>query len=403
VKRVRLGVLLAAFSALCAGILLSLGPEVGREAQAIPLIEHPQFNWNTIFSKAAGGNIAPCRALADPYPAYNSVALDPEHHIAALSDNNLKSVILYDLAAGSKEGTDITPYLNLIKGPDTHISGASGVAVDPLHKRVYFVDTDIGEAVSSWPYGVSGNAHGHVLAIPVTAYGIGLSVGQNKEAITMEDTNAIMVFQLDATGVTPPLYQIRGLKTRLEDPHGLYWDNKNHEIVVDNHGDWNRGYWDIDYNGGGHYSPPSIEVFSDSAQGNAAPVRVIQGSNTELNWPYQISVDTVHDEIGVANYMGHSILIFKRTAEGNAAPIRVIKGPHTGLTGPMGVAFDEVNGEIWVTNFGHTALVFDRMASGDAEPKRIVRSAPPGVEAAGFSNPYALTYDTKRNQLLVRN
>ena len=117
-----------------------------------------------------------------------------------------------------------------------------------------------------------------------------------------------------------------------------------------------------------------------------------------------IFYDPTHDEIAIANSGDSSIRIFSRTANGDAAPVRVIKGTRTGVHGPMGVTIDVKNDEIWVANYGdHTALVFARTASGDTPPKRIVRNAPAGSPTVGFGNPGAVAYDSKRDELLVPN
>src|SRR5437867_3819713 len=82
------------------------------------------------------------------------------------------------------------------------------------------------------------------------------------------------------------------------------------------------------------------------------------------------------------------------------APARGIRGPLTGSKGPRGVAL--ANDEIWVANFGdHTAVVFPRLASGNVAPRRILRNAPAGRETSGFGNPYAVAYDSKRQEVLV--
>jgi hypothetical protein len=67
------------------------------------------------------------------------------------------------------------------------------------------------------------------------------------------------------------------------------------------------------------------------------------------------------------------------------------------------VAFDPIRKELWVANFGHEAEVFDLDAAGNVAPKRILRNAPAGTPAAGFGNPMALAYDSKRDVLLVPN
>jgi DNA-binding beta-propeller fold protein YncE len=133
-------------------------------------------------------------------------------------------------------------------------------------------------------------------------------------------------------------------------------------------------------------------------------MRTVQGTQTQLNWPMGMSLDTVHDEIAVANYGDNSILIFHRTDNGNVAPVRLLRGNRTGILGPMGVAFDTKNDELWVANYrDHSAVVFSRAASGNASPKRTIRDAPPGSPAVGFGNPGAIAYDTKREELLVPN
>jgi hypothetical protein len=104
----------------------------------------------------------------------------------------------------------------------------------------------------------------------------------------------------------------------------------------------------------------------------------------------------------VANNGDNSILVFSRTANGNVQPKRVISGPLTGIKGPMGVSVTK--DEVFVANFGdHTALVFPRLAAGNVAPKRIIRNAPAGKETSGFGNPYAVAYDSKREEVLVPN
>ena len=386
---------------LCAVVALWVG------ARNSPLLAaqsgRPPLDFTAVFAQAGGGQIAPCRAIADPYPTFTNLALDPKNHLAVISDNGMKSALVYALDAGRPNESDITPYLAQIKGEATHIASPAGVALDPVNHRIYVADNDIGESLGSFPYGANGNYPVRDLAVPVGAWGIGLNPARGEEAVSEEDQALIIIYRLGASGGEHPLREIRGPHSGLADPYGLYWDTVNHEIAVANHGDWNRGYWDDDYNGGGHYNPPSIEAFDDGAKGDAAPKRIIQGPHTQLNWPFQLAVDTVHNEIAVANLGSDSILIFKRTAAGNAAPLRVIHGPHTGLRLPMGVGFDPVNNELWVANYGHEAMIFERTAEGDATPKRIIRSAPEGSAVVGISNPFNLTFDSRRNQLLVRN
>jgi DNA-binding beta-propeller fold protein YncE len=233
-------------------------------------------------------------------------------------------------------------------------------------------------------------------------------------AISVQQLSMVAVYRRDANGMDAPLRIIKGSQTNLADPHGVRWDAAHHEIVVASHGNSTEIAPYTAYDAqtspgdehilGGKFVPPSINVFDETATGDAKPVRTIEGSSTKLNWPMGIDLDGTHDEIAVANNGDNSVLVFRRTAQGNVAPVRVIRGAKTGLSSPMGVAIDPEHNELWVANYGdHTALVFARDATGDAAPKRIIRNAPAGTPTGGFGNPYAVAYDSKRDQLLVPN
>ena len=63
---------------------------------------------------------------------------------------------------------------------------------------------------------------------------------------------------------------------------------------------------------------------------------------------------------------------------------------------------DFANNEMWVASFGnHKALAFRLGASGDTAPMRIVRGSPMNVEGTLIGNPYNISYDTKREEILV--
>ena len=140
------------------------------------------------------------------------------------------------------------------------------------------------------------------------------------------------------------------------------------------------------------------------ASGDTAPLRVIEGPKTQLNWPALLYYDQERGDLYVANDVDNSILVFRRDDRGDVAPSRVIKGPKTGLMNPTGIFLDTKNDELWVSNMGnHSATVFRRTASGDAAPLRTIRSAPIGKTAQMIGNPGGVGYDTKREEILVPN
>ena len=303
-----------------------------------------------------------------------------------------------------------------IIGPETNIGFVAGVAVDPERRELYAVNNDIEDTMMVWSYDAEGNAKpSRLLAVPHQAWGVALSPSRNEIAVSIELQSAIVIYRREAIGLEAPLRYVRGGQTGMADPHGIYWDDKNAEIAVANHGNFrgllkNAGMGcqqvaaaNVPYEGG-RFQPPSITYYAATAKGDEKPLRTIQGTHTQLDWPMGIDVDATHDEVAVANNGDSSVLIFRRTAAGDVAPLRVLRGPRTGINRPTGVSIDTRNNEIWVANFGdHTALAFARDAAGNAAPKRIIRSAPAATPSSGFGNPMAVAYDSKREEILVPN
>jgi hypothetical protein len=130
----------------------------------------------------------------------------------------------------------------------------------------------------------------------------------------------------------------------------------------------------------------SITVYSRTANGDAAPLRVpISGVDTKLAQPIGLAKDTVRNEILVAN--SSSITVYSRTAIGNAAPLRALSsGELTGLQHPLGLGLDAVNNEVLVANFDSNAVtVYDQTASGNAAPLRVIEE--PATELKGPAFP----------------
>jgi DNA-binding beta-propeller fold protein YncE len=375
----------------------------------------PRFGEPQAFeeSSSIGGELPPVRLVTDPYPTFNGIALDSTNNRIAMSDENRKSVVVYDRENGDSSSS-VTPPLHQIIGPDSQIGYIAGVTFDPAHREIYAVNNDLDDRIVVF----DDDAHGDTkpkrrLYVPHQAWGLSLNSAADQFAISVQQLSMVAIYRREAEGLEAPLRIIEGPDTGLADPHGIHWDVKDHELVVANHGNssviasysaYDAGVSSRALPVGGHFLPPSLTVFQDGAQANAKPLRTIQGEHTHLNWPMGIDVDTEHDEIAVADNGDNSILIFRRSASGDTAPVRILRGPRTGIVSPMGVAIDVKNDEIWVANYGdHTAAVYSRTANGDVLPKRIIRNAPRGTPTGGFGNPYAVAYDSKRDQLLVPN
>lgn len=99
-----------------------------------------------------------------------------------------------------------------------------------------------------------------------------------------------------------------------------------------------------------NFAGNSVAVFPVGSTGSVAPSQYIYGSNTDLDNPSGIAVDS-NGDIYVANYGNSSVSIYAADARGNATPKAVINGADTGLEHPSGVAIDRINGDIYVENY----------------------------------------------------
>jgi len=374
-------------------------------------------------SDAEGGDTPPLRMVMDPYPSFNGVAIDTTNNLVMMSDTNRKSLLIYDRTAGSATSKLAADAKQQIVGPDTGVGFIAGVAMDPVHRELFTVNNDVEDRLVVFDYAARGNvAPKRLLYVPHQSWGIAFAPKRDVMALSVQTPNMFVVFKREAQKFDAPLRSVRGPKTGMADPHGIYFDETHNEIVVGNHGNFRPGELITSYTaydaresrqeraGGnvldekarGRFVSSSVTVYDGDASCDVAPLRTIQRPTTGIDWPMGVAVDEVNNEIIVANNGDSSVLVFARTAAGDVQPKRVIRGPLTGIEGPMGIAV--AKDEIWVANFGdHTALVFPRLAAGNVAPRRILRNAPAGKETSGFGNPYAVAYDTKRKEVLVPN
>jgi DNA-binding beta-propeller fold protein YncE len=208
----------------------------------------------------------------------------------------------------------------------------------------------------------------------------------------------------------------------MADPHGIAFDPRNRLLYVTNYGtshsvkmgttgqrgrprvpNWPAGNYGSEIiPGTGKYELPSITVLPADAVGDVAPLRVIQGQKTGLNWPTGIAFDADRGELYVANAIGDMISVFGADQAGDVAPLRVLKGARTMLKYPSDVFLDAANDEMWVASYGnHMALAYKLGASGDTAPTRIIRGSPLNTTATLIGNPFSIAYDTKREEILV--
>lgn len=358
----------------------------------------------------------PERVIKDPYPTYSAVALDPVTHEVVLQDENLFQIVAYDHMANTPPTATMTEPKRIIGGRNTKVEFNCALYIDPKNGDIYSVNNDTLDTLVIFDRSVRGdNPPTRELRTPHRTYGIAADEEQNEMYITVQDPPMVVIYDKNAKGQDKPKRVLRGNKTHLQDAHGIALDTKDRLMFVANYGNY-ADYKDGGgnslpggYSGGmilgsGKYAPPSIAIFKMDASGDTAPLRLISGPKTMLNWPAHLYYDEQHQDLYVADDGDNSVLVFKPTDGGDTAPTRFLKGPKSQVKNPTGVVVDVANDELFVANMGnHMATVYPRTASGDVAPKRIIRSAPIGAPALQIGNPGAVAYDSKRDEILVPN
>src|SRR5919201_6730567 len=101
-----------------------------------------------------------------------------------------------------------------------------------------------------------------------------------------------VVFKREAKKFDAPVRSVRGPKTQMADPHGIYFDETHNEVVVANHGNFRPGElitsytaYDaresrqeraggaVDENARGPFVPSSLTIYHGDAKGDAPPLR----------------------------------------------------------------------------------------------------------------------------------
>jgi hypothetical protein len=202
--------------------------------------------------------------------------------------------------------------------------------------------------------------------------------------------SSVVVFARDASGTDAPIRTLSGKAT----------------LMIDNSGSSRRPWATfvdtvnnelVVANNGGAL----ISTFSVLASGNTAPLRYFSdGTNTGYSWstPDDIFVDTVNNEIFVSSNQNGAISVFSRSSNSgltNTTPIRVISNS---TLNPFGIAVDVANNEIYVASYGtHDISVFSRTANSlNAVPLRVIKGA-----LTTLSFPESIAIDPVNNEIFV--
>ena len=243
-------------------------------------------------------------------------------------------------------------------------------------------------------------------------------------SVSNDVENFMTIFSREARGNVPPTRE-------LATPHRTFG------IAVDEEGQ--ELYLTIQH-------PAAVLVWRKTAQGNEAPLRILQGDKTQLADALGIALDPknqlmfvsnrgagsrikegmgfsgvpVVDEEGVRSWVHPdvwyeyyrerfvpgsgwfappSITVYPLKAEGNAPPQQVIQGPKTQLNWPAHIHIDLARQEILVADaIADAILVFRETDNGNVAPVRVLKGP-----KTKLKNPHGVFVDEKNQEIVVAN
>ncbi len=126
----------------------------------------------------------------------------------------------------------------------------------------------------------------------------------------------------------------------------------------------------------------AVLTFRGSTAGQEPPIRTIQGPHVKFGGS-RLDVDPVHNEIFLP--AGNRIRVYPRDGNGDVAPIRTIEGPDTQLARADSLSVDPVN-NILVVGFNRgrgdpdgSILIFNRTDNGNVKPKAVIHGPKSGI------------------------
>jgi len=289
----------------------------GQTSSMIYSVEEYGYSVNA-YSPSANGNVAPALQIAGSQTKLyepEGMAVDSAGNVAVA--NSGQNITLYPAGANG----NVAPMATITcGGPDFgdepyELAYDQNGALYALYVGGYHADVISIQVYE--PGQQSGCIHGtHIITgnrVRLFGYG-GLTVANGMIYNSSDDS--IDGYHTSDNGNVSPALVIRGSHTRLKQGMGMAVDASGAIYVA------NR---------------TNVLVFGPGAHGNVAPLAVIAGKKTGIPTGYGATAVTVDGsgEIFVAvenSQQVPAILVFAKGANGNATPIRTIQGASTGLT-----------------------------------------------------------------------
>ncbi len=348
----------------------------------------------TAYPLGSSGNVTPLGSVTSAtglaYP--DGIARDSSGNLY-VANMAAASVTIYAPGASGNAAPTAT-----ITGDSTGLVNPSGVAVDS-GGNIYVANpgasAGYSDSVFVYPPGSNGNA---TPTATITGSSTGLA---NPTAITLDSSgniyvanggskvggvNSITVYPAGSNGNAQPSATISGANTGLAFPWGIALDSSRN-IYVANNGSTTGG----STTGGSG----SVTVYTSASNGNVVPSATISGSDTALNSPGGIAVDSGGNiyvtNDGAISGNADSITVYAPGSNGDAIPANTLFA--LGLEYPLGILIDS-GGNLYVANDGSNDGTVDAITV--YPPNGLVPSKTIGMDT-GLNSPAGITLDSSGN------
>src|SRR6202167_5659988 len=329
------------------GLLLALiGPVGGAVAgtKDTTIFVANQFDV-TAYPAGASGDVAPIAVTPD-MAAPSGIARDASGRIY-VTNRATNTVTVYAADANGN-----VPPLAVIGGSNTRLASPAAIALDAGGK-IYVLNSAQYPKGSITVYPPLATGTGILNEAPVASIAGSKTLLDSPSGIAVDsdgniyvanesggpvvrhernDRGRVTVYAAGSDGNVAPIATISGAATGLSYPIGIALDSSGNVYV----GNAETA------NAGSNPSSASITVYPAGKHCNAAPIDVIAGENTDLDYPQGIALDsagTLYAE-GYVSEVGYSINTYPAGSNGNVSPTATIAGADTGLYGPFGIALD---------------------------------------------------------------
>lgn len=365
-------------------LLLGTPIEVTKNLATLDLVLGAQgaVTCSTVNAFSAQSN--PALTIGGPATALRGatgVYIDNDHGEIGIANTSSDGISIFtQTAVASSSDGNFAPS-RTIMGPATLLNGPSGIAFyhapsDPTQDEI-IVANNGNDSITIFGTGATGNQapartiageHHTNLDAPSavavwvdpggTATNDELWVTNRGDTSTTGDDSITVYPRVDDKDATP-LFTVTGADTGLSNPCGIavatvqnpHTNLAQDLVLVANDqipGTTQGADLVAVYDRAGIVTQPAGSVL------DTVPAYTIGGSNTGLDQPCGVAVDSTNNEIYVANAGNGTVTVYDVGAvtdpasDGNVAPVRTI----TGLTAPQGLAWDPGGQQLWVAQRG---------------------------------------------------